>query len=420
MQKKKINIVPYDSNWPKIFEIHAKKIKNALGENVVEVYHVGSTSVARLCAKPTIDIMCVVKDLRAAIRPLESIGYECRGAFNLLMRLFFSKRTPNDINLHVLKENSDEIERNLCFRNYLREHKEARDMYADIKLKLLNENPDGFNLLPIGFTDYTTQKDEIIRKIVEMTGFNGFRFTIITTDHEIKTFKALLNLDKIDAQNPNVFNMCLYKGVEIMAAAQIEFYENFSKAKIKKINAIDDQNKIVILDKINEWLEFKGTTLIQGKHPMKDRFQVPCAVFVILERENEGKCEILLQKRQNTGYRDGFWDLAASGHVEHGESLKTATVREAKEEIGIDILEEDLEFACMAHKFFKNEDITYYDVYFKVHKYTGKIEIGEPHKCSELTWFDINELPEKLIDNRSEALFNYFKGIRYTEIGWDI
>lgn len=151
---------------------------------------------------------------------------------------------------------------------------------------------------------------------------------------------------------------------------------------------------------------------------MKERFKAPCAVFVILERECEGRREILLQKRQNTGYMDGYWDLAASGHVEHGESLKTATVREAKEEIGIDFLEKDLELACMAHKFFKNEDITYYDVYFKVHKYTAEIKIGEPHKCSELCWFDIDKLPEKLIDNRGETLFNYFKGINYTEIGW--
>ncbi|MDR1627315.1 MAG: GrpB family protein [Oscillospiraceae bacterium] len=261
MPKKKINVIPCDSNWPKIFEAHADEIKAALGENVIAVHHIGSTSIPGLCAKPAIDIICEVKDLKMAIRPIKSIGYEYRGTFNLLMRLFFSRKTPNDINLHVLKENDDEIQRNLLFRNYLRENKEARDLYANTKLKLLAENPGGFNLLPIGFTDYTTQKDEIIRRIVKMTGFSGYRFTIVTTDYESQTFKSLLNLDEIDYENSNVFNLCLYKGVEIIAVALVEVSETFSKARIRKINALNDESKKMMMRKIEKWLEFKVALL---------------------------------------------------------------------------------------------------------------------------------------------------------------
>lgn len=47
--KKKINVVPYDNNWPQIFEVFSKEIKDALKENCIKIYHVGSTSVPGLC-----------------------------------------------------------------------------------------------------------------------------------------------------------------------------------------------------------------------------------------------------------------------------------------------------------------------------------------------------------------------------------
>ena len=67
------------------------------------------------------------------------------------------------------------------------------------------------------------------------------------------------------------------------------------------------------------------------------RFKTPSSVALILIRNNNGKEEILLQKRKNTGYMDGYYDLGASGHVENKETMKMALIRETKEEIGINI-----------------------------------------------------------------------------------
>jgi GrpB-like predicted nucleotidyltransferase (UPF0157 family) len=224
--------------------------------------NVGSTSVPGLCAKPTIDIMCVVKDLKTVTKPLEGIGYMGKGELNLPLRMFFNKKTPNDVNLHVLKKNNGEIEWNLCFQNYLRKNKEARDLYAKVKLDLIDENQDGFNVIKnVKFTDYTTQKTDVIMKIAKIAGFNGYRFVIATGDNELRSYKKLLGLDKIDPENSNTFNLCLYKGIDITAAAMLEFYENFSKAKIKKINSLDEESKIVLTEKIHEWIEFKNATL---------------------------------------------------------------------------------------------------------------------------------------------------------------
>ena len=52
-----------------------------------------------------------------------------------------------------------------------------------------------------------------------------------------------------------------------------------------------------------------------------EKFKVPVAVVVLIARNVGGKEQILLQRRQNTGFGDGMWDFACSGHVEDGESL---------------------------------------------------------------------------------------------------
>ena len=100
--------------------------------------------------------------LTTGYNKLKNIGYEPKGEFNLPLRLFFSRKQPNDINLHVVKENSGEISWNLTFQNYLRNNSEARELYAKTKLDLVNNNPDGFNIIENLFSEYTIKKGEII------------------------------------------------------------------------------------------------------------------------------------------------------------------------------------------------------------------------------------------------------------------
>ena len=77
---------------------------------------------------------------------------------------------------------------------------------------------------------------------------------------------------------------------------------------------------------------------------MNERFKTCSAVMLMLIRkDNNGQEEILLQKRKNTGYMDGYWDFSASGHVEDNEPMKMAMLREASEELGINIKNDDLE-----------------------------------------------------------------------------
>ncbi len=144
---------------------------------------------------------------------------------------------------------------------------------------------------------------------------------------------------------------------------------------------------------------------------MKERYQSKVAVFLILTREKDGKTEILLQKRYNTGYMDGKYDAACSGHLEKGESFSMALAREAKEEIDLDIDEKDLKFAELIHSY--KED--YINVFFTTKKYSGTPKIMEPNKCDDLQWFDIENLPENIIPRIKNVLININKGILYDD-----
>lgn len=151
---------------------------------------------------------------------------------------------------------------------------------------------------------------------------------------------------------------------------------------------------------------------------MKEHFSIPSASIVMLLKNEDGKTKVLLQRRQNTGFMDGLWDLSCSGHVEHGESMSEAAAREAKEELGVTIPIENLKFFVLVHKREKEWDLTYYNAYFVCKKFDGEPTICEPEKCSEIKWFDLNNLPDDLINDRKCAIKAYFEGVDYIEYGW--
>lgn len=152
---------------------------------------------------------------------------------------------------------------------------------------------------------------------------------------------------------------------------------------------------------------------------MKERFLTRSAVILMLMRNTDKGEEILLQKRKNTGYMDGYYDLSASGHVEKGEPMTRTLIREAKEEIGIDIMPEDIEFVTMMHTKTQATGQVYYNGFFKVIKYKKEIKINEPEKCEELKWCKLNELPKNILQDRLQAIKNYMINKSYSEFGWD-
>lgn len=144
---------------------------------------------------------------------------------------------------------------------------------------------------------------------------------------------------------------------------------------------------------------------------MSERYQSKVVVFLVLTRIIDGNTEILLQERQNTGYMDGKYDMAVSGHLEKGESLSMALVREAKEEMDIEVDEKDLELVSVIHPY--QED--YINFFFKTKEYRGTPKIMEPEKCNNLKWFNICELPDNIMTRIKNVIENIKKGILYDD-----
>jgi len=149
---------------------------------------------------------------------------------------------------------------------------------------------------------------------------------------------------------------------------------------------------------------------------MKDEQNNIPASYLILEEDDK----VLLLRRYNTGYEDGNYSFIA-GHVEAGESFTQCIIREAYEEAGIILHPDDLEVVHVMHRNSgqnqKNERI---DVFFSAGKWTGSIENREPHKCDDLSWFNMNELPLNTIPYIKESLGKIRKRVTYSEQGWGV
>jgi len=143
-----------------------------------------------------------------------------------------------------------------------------------------------------------------------------------------------------------------------------------------------------------------------------ERFKVHVAVQLVLIKDGK----VLLLRRANTGFEDGNYGLP-SGHIDGGESVRQAMVREAKEEAMIDIDPDALKFLHVTHRL--KPDGEWVDFFFTLDKWVGEIGIGEPHKCDDLSWFDFNSLPENMVDYIRDVLSMIKDNKTFSEFGWN-
>lgn len=138
---------------------------------------------------------------------------------------------------------------------------------------------------------------------------------------------------------------------------------------------------------------------------MVDPFRVVPAAYVIFRRADPHD-EVLLQLRQNTGYMDGFWATGAAGHVEAGESVFAAAVREAREELGVGIDAGSLQALCTLHRTQANhapidERV---DFFFECQQWSGVPAVMEPSKAADLRWFSLDALPDPVVPHERYVL----------------
>jgi len=137
------------------------------------------------------------------------------------------------------------------------------------------------------------------------------------------------------------------------------------------------------------------------------RARFPVTVHLFFFRENQ----ILLIRRFNTGFRDGEYSVPA-GHLDGGETVMEAAIREGKEEVGLNLKETNMTFSTVMHRIEDDERV---DFFVQVHQWQGEPFNAEPDKCDDLRWVDINSLPANIIPYVKQALANHLNGIKFDE-----
>jgi 8-oxo-dGTP diphosphatase len=141
-----------------------------------------------------------------------------------------------------------------------------------------------------------------------------------------------------------------------------------------------------------------------------ERFSLVSAVHLFLIQNDQ----VLLLRRCNTGYEDGNYSVVA-GHLEGGEEVKAAAVREAREEAGIEIEAGDLEIVGVMHRLSDDERV---DFFVRATVWSGQVSNMEPDRCDDLAMFDMDALPANVIPYVRQALENYRNGIWFDSFGW--
>ncbi|MCL2454596.1 MAG: NUDIX domain-containing protein [Micrococcales bacterium] len=134
---------------------------------------------------------------------------------------------------------------------------------------------------------------------------------------------------------------------------------------------------------------------------LSGRTLLVAAAYVVLRREDE----VLLQRRAGTGYRDGHWAVVA-GHVDPGESVVEAALREVREEAGVEVAADDLVPLTAVHRYWPGAGVVEQriDMFFTASRWAGQVRLTEPDKADAMGWYRLGALPEPVVPHERRVL----------------
>ncbi len=161
---REVVVVAPDPGWRKGFEAEAVRLSSVFGENLVEMHHIGSTAVPGLAAKPLIDMIPEVRDIRrvdALNEEMATLGYEAWGEYGLPGRRLFTrvKNGERTHNVHVYATGNPEVERHLAFRDYMNAHPEEAHAYGRLKEGLARRFPTDFDAYMDGKDAFVKERE---------------------------------------------------------------------------------------------------------------------------------------------------------------------------------------------------------------------------------------------------------------------
>ena len=160
----KVSVAPYNTDWPRIYEAEANKLREVPGKQFVDIHHIGSTAVPGMPAKPVIDIMMLVWNIEtvdACNEKFVRLGYEAMGEYGISGRRFFRKGDKTRTHhVHVFEANSSEAERHLAFRDYLIAHPDEALEYGQLKQRLAQRFPNDIEAYIDGKNDFIKELEQ--------------------------------------------------------------------------------------------------------------------------------------------------------------------------------------------------------------------------------------------------------------------
>ncbi|NVZ69626.1 GrpB family protein [Pseudomonas costantinii] len=144
-----VNLLPYDLQWQELAETEKNRLISALGDSVIRAHHIGSTAIPGTLAKPIIDLLLEIADLRAFEnhrQSLETLGYTWLGENGLSGRRFCIFNDPITgrrlIHLHAYIGGSPDVSRHLAFRDLMLQEPALVREYEQLKLDCQKRHSD--------------------------------------------------------------------------------------------------------------------------------------------------------------------------------------------------------------------------------------------------------------------------------------
>jgi GrpB-like predicted nucleotidyltransferase (UPF0157 family) len=144
LEKDTVRLLPYTPEWKRLFEEEKYRLQAVVGPYVLDIQHVGSTSIPGMPAKPILDIAIAVRNFeeaRVCIQPIEQLGYEYKAEFGTPRRHYFTKGEPRTHHIHMNELCSQDWNNQIAFRDYLIQHPEIAREYAQVKQVLAQRYP---------------------------------------------------------------------------------------------------------------------------------------------------------------------------------------------------------------------------------------------------------------------------------------
>lgn len=165
---REMRVVPYDPRWPEQFAAIRDELSGIFGPLATGIHHIGSTAVPGMQAKPIIDVLVVVSDVRAVDAlnaPMQAAGYLPRGENGIPGRRYFVMLAEDGENharhIHCYGPENPHIAAELLFRDTLRTDRNAFRRYERVKL----EAAERFRFSPGEYEAYKTAcVEDILRK----------------------------------------------------------------------------------------------------------------------------------------------------------------------------------------------------------------------------------------------------------------